>query len=76
MAEVPCDRCGLRIEVMITPAQSTPTAVAQRNFGSVALDAFLARCLFVRESGQRISGPGDCRYFNNTIDAAIAAGRL
>jgi hypothetical protein len=76
MAEVACDRCGLRIEVLITPAQSTPTAVAQRNFGPVAIDTFLVRCLFVRESGRRISGPSDCPYLGSTIDAAIAAGRL
>lgn len=76
MAEVPCDKCGLRIEVAITPAQSTPTAVAQRNIGPVTIDAFLARCLFIRESGRRISGPSDCPYFQSTIDAAIAAGRL
>jgi hypothetical protein len=28
-------------------AQSTPTAVAQRNIESVAIDAFLVRCLFI-----------------------------
>jgi hypothetical protein len=76
MAEVPCDRCGLRIEVTITAAQSTPTAVAQRDIGPVAIDAFLARCLFIRESGRRISGPSDCPHFQSTIDAAIEAARV
>jgi hypothetical protein len=75
MAEVQCDRCGLRTEVAIRHAQSTPTTVAPREIGPVAVDA-LARCLFSRESGRRISGPNDCPYFRRTIDAAIAAGRM
>lgn len=74
MPEVQCDRCSLRTEVAIRHAQSTPTAVAQKDIGPVTIDA-LARCLFV-QSGRRISGPGDCPHFQSTIDAAIAAGRL
>ena len=76
MAEVQCNRCGLRIEVAMRHAQSTPTAVAQRDIiGHVPIDA-LARCLFIRETGRRISGPADCPHFQSTIDAEIAAGRL
>lgn len=76
MVEVPCNKCGRRFEVVITPAPGTPTAVAQRNIGPVAIDVFLAHCLFIRESGQQMSGPGDCPYFQSTIDAAVAAGHL
>jgi rubredoxin len=74
MTEMQCDGCGLGFNAtVLRPTGGLPP---QRNVENVDINEYARTCRLAKERGRAPAVLLDCPYLSQTIDAAMAAGRL
>jgi hypothetical protein len=74
MIEISCEGCGLAVDVTVLHPQGG--LAPQINVDNVNINEYAKICRVAKQHGRAPAVLLDCPHLKQTIDAAIAAGRL